>query len=304
MRRPTTHGTGVAPVSEVLEKTLGEMGLLTKSKRFQVFSVWPKVVGDIARHAKPRRLDGDVLFVATASSAWSQELTFMRESILAKLRAALKGDYVREIRFSEHLWEPSEHERRRKVGLPVMARSEGQSSMEAIRDERLAHSARSFSRTMARRKLYLLRRGYIHCQRCGCLYPSSKKECPYCAAEREWRAKRRAIAILEKAPHLTDEEVLNLIGFSDVEPVRWARLELESRLLTIARSALSAGANRGPSDAVEFLEAIHKISALRCKKPVTEMTAQEMEKAVGKRLFLAAKGGNPWSRGSLWARKK
>ena len=44
MRRPTTHGTGVAPVSEVLEKTLGEMGLLTKSKRFQVFSVWPKVV--------------------------------------------------------------------------------------------------------------------------------------------------------------------------------------------------------------------------------------------------------------------
>ena len=70
----------------------------------------------------------------------------MRESILASFRAALKGDYVREIRFSEHLWEPSEHERRRKVGLPVMARR-GQSSMEAIRMSP-AHSARSFSRTM------------------------------------------------------------------------------------------------------------------------------------------------------------
>jgi len=237
VRRTSAYGTGIASVSQVLEKTLGDMGLLLNSKRYQVFSLWPRVVGDIARHAKPRRLEGDVLFVATASSVWSQELTFMRESIIEKLRVALKGDYVREIRFSEHLWEPSEDGRRAKTGFPVAAVGEGESAMDAIPDERLASSAKRFSRTMARRKLYLLRRGYAICPKCGSLYPSFKKECPYCAVQQEWRAKRRAIAILEKAPHLTDQEVMSLVGSGNLEPVRWARLELESRHLTVARSA-------------------------------------------------------------------
>ncbi|NLA61367.1 MAG: DUF721 domain-containing protein [Firmicutes bacterium] len=237
MRKHSAFGTGMAPVSEVLEKTLGNMGLLVNSKRYQVFSVWPKVVGDIARHAKPRRLDGDVLFVATASSVWSQELTFMQESILEKLRVALKGDYVREIRFSEHLWDPSEDGRRGKTVFPAAAALECGPVMDAIPDERLASSARRFSSTMARRKLYLLRRGYTHCRKCGCLYPSSKRKCPYCAVQEVWRAKRRAIAILEKNPHLTDQEVMSLIGCQDAEPVRWARQEMESRYLAVARSA-------------------------------------------------------------------
>ncbi len=39
-------------------------GLYPKARRYKVFSMWPKIVGDIARYAVPRRLSGDVLFVA------------------------------------------------------------------------------------------------------------------------------------------------------------------------------------------------------------------------------------------------
>ena len=53
MRKHSAFGTGMAPVSEVLEKTLGNMGLLVISEPDHLFSGWPKVVGDIARHAKP-----------------------------------------------------------------------------------------------------------------------------------------------------------------------------------------------------------------------------------------------------------
>ncbi|HHY76676.1 MAG TPA: DUF721 domain-containing protein [Firmicutes bacterium] len=237
MRRSPYYSTGLARLSQVLEKSLDNMGLLTHTKRYQVFMVWPRVVGDIARHARPRRLDGDVLFVATASSVWSQELTFMKETILARLRAALGGDYVREIRFSEHLWEPAQDSRK-----PVRAFSADQvpwdgSVLEPISDEKLASSAKKFALAMARRRLYLLRRGYTHCSACGCLYPSFKKECPYCAVKRELRAKRKAIAILEKAPHLTDQEVMGLIGSQDLGAVKTARSELESRSIAIARSS-------------------------------------------------------------------
>jgi hypothetical protein len=298
-----TGGAGVAPVAQVLQKSLTNLGLLKKMRRYQVFSVWPKVVGDIARHAKPRRLAGDVLYVATASSAWSQELTFMRQSILDKLKTALQGEYVREIRFSEHLWDPTELENGTAVDLPLMAKGEGEAAMDAIPDRQLAHYAKRFCSIMARRKVYLLRKGYVRCARCGCLYPSAKRECPFCAVEREWRARRRAIAILEKAPHLPDEEVQSLIGSVCLEPVRSARRELESRCLTIARSALNADGKWAAVDRNEITGAIEKMAALRSLKPAADMTAHEIEKAVGKRLFLAAKRGSQWSRGSSWARK-
>ncbi len=303
MKKRHDGPSGVAPVSQVLEKTLDHLGLLKKGKRYQVFAVWPKVVGDIARHAKPRRLSGDVLFVATSSSAWSQELSFMRQSILDKLKGALQGDYVREIHFSEHLWDPGEDAGGPPPGLPVLAKVEGEAAMDEIPDHRLASSAKRFSSTMARRKLYLLRKGYIRCRRCGCMYPPGKAECPFCKVEREWRARRRAIAILEKAPHLSDEEVLYLIGSDDREMVRSVRLELESRCLTIARNVLSAGAKRSPGDAREILGVIEKIASLRSGKAVENMTADEIEKAIGKRLFLAAKKGSQWRRGSSWGQK-
>ena len=54
-------------VGNVIQQTLDKMGLLTKAKRFLVFWSWAEMVGEIARNARPRRIDGEVLYVATAS---------------------------------------------------------------------------------------------------------------------------------------------------------------------------------------------------------------------------------------------
>ena len=56
-----------------------------------VVSAWPTVVGEaIARNAWPARLARDgTLHVATSSSAWTFELTQLRNEILPRLRAAL-----------------------------------------------------------------------------------------------------------------------------------------------------------------------------------------------------------------------
>ncbi len=70
-------------LGNVLQRSLDGMGLLPKARRFQVFALWPRIVGDIALNARPRRVDGDVLYVATSSSMWAQELSMMRRRIIS-----------------------------------------------------------------------------------------------------------------------------------------------------------------------------------------------------------------------------
>lgn len=290
---------GVAPIGDVLSKTLDNLGLFPKAKKYQVFSVWARIVGDIARHATPRRLSGDVLFVATASSAWAQELTFMRQSILDKIKDALGGDYVREIRFSEHLWDPSEDSPSLEGDLfPFMVRGDQARLMDGIPDARLASTAKRFSITMGRRRQFLIRQGYKVCGTCGCLYPSRKAECPFCKAKQELLSHNRAIAILDRAPFLGDEEILALIGSGDKDLVQRARRDLESRCLTVARNGLAREARKAADD-VEIAQVIGKLASLRSGKPVEEISREELEKAVGRRFALAARKGSLWRRGSM-----
>lgn len=303
MRSNSSRGGGFAALSDVLGNALDNLGLMTKAKKYQVFSVWRKVVGDLDRHAKPRYLSGDTLFVATASSAWSQELTFMRQSIIDKLNTVLGGTYVREIRFSENAWDPVEERTLDGSGMfPAMAAGEGALPLAGISDSRLKDSARRFSSTMARRRYYLLRKGYVACGTCGCLYPSKKKECPYCRVKRELLSRERAIAILDKAPYLADEEILALTGASDATFVKRARLEMESRCLNLVRNAALREGRTGLDDS-ELAQIVGKLASLRAGKRVEELSREELEKAIGKRLALAVKKGRPWRRGSTPVRK-
>jgi len=59
----------------------------------QVFVFWPEVVGrEIAQHARPEVIRGDVLWLAVADSTWMQQLMFERHHILTLLNARLAGD--------------------------------------------------------------------------------------------------------------------------------------------------------------------------------------------------------------------
>ena len=69
-----------------------------------VITHWPKAVGfAVARNTRPTGIQRDVLYVATATAAWAQTLSYERYNILKKLnchqRQPLKG-----IRFSTAQW--------------------------------------------------------------------------------------------------------------------------------------------------------------------------------------------------------
>lgn len=56
----------------------------------QVFLFWDEVVGnEIARHAEPQVIKGDILWLAVSDSIWMQQLQFERHHILELLNSQL-----------------------------------------------------------------------------------------------------------------------------------------------------------------------------------------------------------------------
>lgn len=61
---------------------------------------WPEIVGDAnAANSHPAQVSGSTLLVTTRSSVWSQQLSFLSEEILAKVKARLPRAGIDQVRF-------------------------------------------------------------------------------------------------------------------------------------------------------------------------------------------------------------
>jgi predicted nucleic acid-binding Zn ribbon protein len=88
--RPPESNEGPRPVGKALEGYLRENGLAEVSRLAELDAIWPEVVGeDVARHASPRLVRGDVLVVEVDHSAWAAELRFLAGEILRRIEETL-----------------------------------------------------------------------------------------------------------------------------------------------------------------------------------------------------------------------
>jgi predicted nucleic acid-binding Zn ribbon protein len=70
---------------------------------------WPDVVGvTVAAHTRPVSIQRKILWVATSSAVWAQELSFSRQRILEKLNGQLPSPLL-DIRFSTAGWQHSQN---------------------------------------------------------------------------------------------------------------------------------------------------------------------------------------------------
>lgn len=66
----------------------------------RLMRLWPEVVGEtIARKTEISSLKFHTAVVKVSGAMWIQELNLMKPQILARVRAAMRNDTVREIRF-------------------------------------------------------------------------------------------------------------------------------------------------------------------------------------------------------------
>lgn len=69
-------------------------------KEYTLLKDWDRLVGQqIAMQCQPEKLKDGILFLKVSSSAWMQQLHFMKSLILDKLKTHQEGDTVKDLRF-------------------------------------------------------------------------------------------------------------------------------------------------------------------------------------------------------------
>lgn len=169
-----------------------EPGWQTHHQLQHILTHWSEIVGfAVAAQTRPVAIQRQVLYVATSSPVWAQNLAFERRHILDKLNASLARQPLAEIRFSTNQW----HRRAQPPGdrpqsdplwaqhpsrvQPLSSKRSSQSPSD-IKDPKAAFNA--WSTTIKIRTQSLPR-----CSSCQCPTPIGELErwsvCALCAAQ-------------------------------------------------------------------------------------------------------------------------
>ena len=87
-------------VSTAVKGALRRLNLDTKMRGYAVWGVWDQTVGEtVAQQAQPAFVRVGILFVKCSSSAWMQQLQFMKVTIRDELNRLLEKEVIKDIRF-------------------------------------------------------------------------------------------------------------------------------------------------------------------------------------------------------------
>lgn len=99
-RRRGSRKSSPVPLARALEQFAAALGIDGALRKYGVITNWDEVVGEqIARVARPQRIENGVLYVSVASAPWRAELTLKRTEIIQKLNEAAGSAVVKDIRF-------------------------------------------------------------------------------------------------------------------------------------------------------------------------------------------------------------
>ncbi len=87
-------------LGNVLQDLLQQYGLTQKFKEFQAVESWAEVVGEtVAQVTQAREVRDGRLYVEVSSSAWRNELYFLKGDMIAKLNKKIGQNIIHDIMF-------------------------------------------------------------------------------------------------------------------------------------------------------------------------------------------------------------
>lgn len=87
-------------IGNVVNDVLNIVANRKKSTIFKIEIAWHKALDQrIIQNCRPIRFSKGILFVATASPVWKNEMLFFRKSIIEKINLELQEEIVKEIIF-------------------------------------------------------------------------------------------------------------------------------------------------------------------------------------------------------------
>lgn len=88
------------PLGSLIDQILASQRKRPAGKLTLIWDAWRPAVGDIiAENACPSAIKGSVLLVHVNSSAWLQQLRFLKKDLIAKINRALNEEAVKDITF-------------------------------------------------------------------------------------------------------------------------------------------------------------------------------------------------------------
>ncbi|TAK59708.1 MAG: DUF721 domain-containing protein [Bacteroidetes bacterium] len=88
------------PFSSILETVIQNLGIGGKLKKAEAMDKWAEVVGEqIGRVTAPVRIEGETLVVHVTSSAWRNELVFLKKELITKVNNSVGQEIIKEIIF-------------------------------------------------------------------------------------------------------------------------------------------------------------------------------------------------------------
>ena len=98
-------------VSAAVKGALRRLNLDTKMRGYAVWGFWDQTVGEtVAQQAQPAFVRGGILFVKCSSSAWMQQLQFMKVTIRDELNRLLGREVIKDIRYQIGTISPPSHD--------------------------------------------------------------------------------------------------------------------------------------------------------------------------------------------------
>ena len=87
-------------IGAIVESVLSERGYLTVCRELGVIRAWPLIVGEaLSAMTECTRVERGVLYVHVASAPWRQEIVFMKQQLLLKIRKETRCSTIKDIVF-------------------------------------------------------------------------------------------------------------------------------------------------------------------------------------------------------------
>ena len=177
------------PLSKILDDAMRRLDLGEAALDARAVMLWAEVVGpQMAKASEAQKVQAGTLLVTARSSAWNQELTFQRQTILRRYRERLGKDYIKDLRFTvgpvrgvvdpSASHNPPEAEVRR-IRLPEAEVARIQEASQGG-DPELSQAIRRALTREAQLREWRLRHGAKACPRCGAAFRTQQDLCPAC----------------------------------------------------------------------------------------------------------------------------
>jgi hypothetical protein len=189
------------PLGEAIGQWTPQSGTRWRADPLSLLAAgWSDIVGeDVARNTHPTRILDGTLWVTTRSSAWSQQLSFLADRVLAAVRSRLAQPAVERLRF--------------RVGkLPMRAlvqrphRPPAPPSpavpAERLHAENAAEALSRFRTSVDARRRANLRAGWKECGTCGAPITPRDALCVPCLNVRSQARSAAAMRLMFEAPWL------------------------------------------------------------------------------------------------------